>query len=76
LLPSENKKCKRFNAATKQLGRGAEAIDCFTQNWHGTINYVMCPFQLIGRVLKHVEECCAETVIVVPNWNLNHGGKN
>lgn len=63
-----NRKCDKFYAATEESGRKAAGIDAFTKHWGDQRNYVLCPFQLIPRVLKHAEECKAYVVIVVPIW--------
>jgi hypothetical protein len=63
-----NTKCLRFNAATRSKGKNAEAIDCFTQDWKNENNYVLAPFALIGRVVNHIIQCQANTLIIVPKW--------
>jgi hypothetical protein len=63
-----NTKCPKFDAPSKAKGRKATAIDCFTQDWAGEKNYALCPFNLIPKVLKHVEACKAFTVVVLPAW--------
>ena len=46
----------------------AEARDAFLQDWRGQKAYVNPPWNLIGRVLKKVEEQAVNLVLVAPVW--------
>lgn len=47
---------------------GSAAVDAFTQDWSGSTSWLAPPFALIHRALRHVQECNAVAVIVVPVW--------
>ena len=47
---------------------GSTAIDAFTVNWAGNINWWVSPIHLIGRVLRHTETCSAVGSLIVPAW--------
>lgn len=64
-----NHKLPRFNALNRLKGKKAEAIDCFTQNWKGVMNFVNAPFNLIPRVLRLIKQQKANTIMIIPNWN-------
>ena len=59
-----NALCSRFNA--RWYCRDAEAVDAFTQNWHGDNNWVNPPFALVGRALDHMRMCGAVGSVLVP----------
>jgi hypothetical protein len=62
-----NTKTERFNS--RLYDPRAEAVNCFAQDWSGENNYVAPPFALIPAILRHVQQCKAETTtIVVPMW--------
>ena len=46
---------------------GTAAIDAFTVNWAGDVNWWVPPVSLIGRVLRHAEACNAMGSLV-PVW--------
>ena len=66
MAASWNAKLPRFNS--KFRCRGAEAVDCFTQDWGGVNNYVCPDFHLLTQVLRHIRKCRAEATVVVPFW--------
>ena len=47
---------------------GAAAVDAFTVNWAGTINWWVPPVHLVGRTVKHAKECKAVGSLLVPMW--------
>jgi hypothetical protein len=62
-----NTKTERFNS--RLYDPQAEAVNCFAQDWSGENNYVAPPFALIPTILRHIQQCKAETTtIVVPMW--------
>ena len=44
------------------------AIDAFTVNWAGNINWWVPPIHLIGRVLRHAETCSAVGSLIILAW--------
>ena len=44
---------------------GAAAVDAFTVNWAGTINWWIPSVHLVGRTVKHVKECKAVGSLLV-----------
>ena len=46
----------------------AEAVDCFTENWHGENNWVNPEIACIPDALLHCRWCKAEMTIIVPVW--------
>lgn len=61
-----NHQLPRFNA--REWCQGVEAVDAFTQDWKGERNWLCLSFGLIQRALRHLQECGAVAVIVVPEW--------
>ena len=61
-----NKLLSRFNALF--YCPGAEAVDCFTQEWAGENNWCNPPFALIGRLWRFLEEQRAVATVTVPVW--------
>lgn len=47
---------------------GTVAVDAFTVNWAGEVNWWVPPVHLVGRVLRHAELCSAMGSIIVPAW--------
>ena len=66
MASDKNHKVKRFNSY--RWCPGTEAVNCFTENWKGENNYVAPPAHLIMKILRHIQECQAETTIIVPVW--------
>ena len=63
---SNNAKVPRFNASA--WCPGAEAVNAFTQDWHGENNWAVPPATLVFRVLALVREQEAEATVVLPKW--------
>jgi hypothetical protein len=61
-----NKKAERFNAW--HACPGVETVDAFTTLWTGEHNWLVPPFGLIQRTLKHLQESKAGGVIIIPVW--------
>ncbi|CAC5424022.1 unnamed protein product [Mytilus coruscus] len=55
---SRNAKLERFNSLFWNVN--TEAVDCFTQNWSGEINWIVPPIYLVSRAIKHVIACKAK----------------
>ena len=51
---------------------GAMAVDAFALDWHKINFYAFPPFNMIGRVLRKVEDDQAEGLVVVPFWPTQH----
>jgi hypothetical protein len=56
----------RYN--TRFYDQGAEAYDCYTQDWSGAANWLVPPFSQVGRALQHLAETGGEAVLVYPEW--------
>ena len=63
---SNNAKTTRFNS--KVWNPGSEAVDCFTENWHGHNNWLVPPIYLVIQTIKHLVQCKAKGVLIVPHW--------
>ena len=61
-----NNKCKRFNS--RWWVPGTEAVDSFTQNWSGDINWVVPPPNIIMKVIKKMESDKCKTTLIIPKW--------
>lgn len=61
-----NRKLLRYNS--KFWNPESEAVDCFTKNWEGENNWLVPPIHLIVSSIKHLLNCKAYGVLVVPNW--------
>ena len=46
-----------------------QLLDAFLQDWRGQKAYANPPWNLIGRVLKKVEEQAVDLVLVAPVWS-------
>lgn len=46
----------------------AQAIDAFRQSWTGQLNYIFCPFSVIGLALQKIEQELAEAILIAPVW--------
>ena len=62
----KNAKLRRFNS--KFYCPNAEAVDTFTCNWQGEMNWLCPPIHLIGDTIKHASRCKAKAVLLVPLW--------
>ena len=47
---------------------GNEAVDVFTEDWSLHRFHALPPLNLVGRVLKKIENEKAEGILVVPCW--------
>jgi ribonuclease HI len=63
---TENALCKRFNALYHCPG--AEAVDCFAQNWRGDNNWCNPPFSLMGRLWAFLRMQGASATVIAPVW--------
>jgi hypothetical protein len=50
------------------IQRKSQGVDAFTCHWGGKNCWVFPPFNLIARVLRHMWECKAHGVLLVPLW--------
>ena len=64
---SYNAKLPRFNS--RFLQPGSEAVDAFSQDWALENNWLVPPVTLIGRVLRHMQDCKAFGTLIIPMWN-------
>jgi len=63
---SYNSHLPRFNSHF--WNPGTEAIDAFTCNWSGKVNWLCLLPYLIPRVLRHILNTSARGTLVVPGW--------
>ena len=61
-----NKKVARFHS--QFWSPGCEAVDTFTVNWGGEVNWWVPPPYLICRTLRHASNCRAKGILIVPVW--------
>jgi hypothetical protein len=62
-------KSGRFNSRFWQpREQGCMAIDAFSQDWAGEVNWVHPPYRLVGKALAHMLRNGAQGTIVVPQW--------
>ncbi len=63
----QNCQITRFNS--RCWNPGSEAVDAFTVNWAGEMNW-WCPppIALIPRVIRHAQVCAAKGTLIVPCW--------
>ena len=61
-----NKQTHRFNS--RCWNPDTEAVDAFTVNWHGEMNWWCPPVWLVPRVIGHAQACGAMGTLVVPCW--------
>ena len=64
--------CKVTRYCSWKPDPGAVAIDALTEDWSGKFFYAFPPFNMIGRVLRKVENDKAEGILVVPFWPTQH----
>lgn len=64
MAASSNTKCARFNSWV--ACRGAEAVNCFTQEWGTDNNWVAPPLGAIGQVINFILEVGATATLLVP----------
>jgi hypothetical protein len=56
----------RYNS--KFYDGGAEATDCFTQDWEADNNWVNPELESIPTAIRHCQWCGADMTIIVPIW--------
>jgi len=61
-----NTQLPRFNS--RYCNPGSEAIDAFTCDWSGEMNWWCPPIYLVPRMLRHAENCKCKGILVVPHW--------
>ena len=61
-----NKKTARFNS--KYWSPGTSGVDAFAYNCKDYNNWLVPPIHLIPRVIRHIIECKAFGVLIVPRW--------
>ena len=61
-----NAQLPRFN--TRFWNPNTEAVDTFTVNWSGEVNWCCPPVYLVPRVIRHAKNCKAVGTLVVPLW--------
>ena len=61
-----NKKVQRFNA--KFYCPGVENVNAFSVNWKYEFNWLCPPISLIAKVIKHMQFCNGQGVLLVPRW--------
>ena len=47
---------------------GTEAVDTFTRDWGGEVNWMCPPSYLIPRTIRHAAQTFARGTLVVPAW--------
>jgi hypothetical protein len=63
---SVNSLCNRFNSI--RLCPHTEAVDTFTQDWSGTLNWINPPFNIIHRVVSKILQDKARGILITPLW--------
>lgn len=61
-----NTQLERFNS--RCWNPGSEAVDAFTVNWAGEMNWLCPPIGLIPRVIRHAQACQAKGTLIAPCW--------
>ena len=61
-----NAHLQRFNS--RFWNPGSEAVDAFTCNWSGEVNWMCPPPYLIPRTIKHALNTMACGTLIVPKW--------
>ena len=62
----KNRKVIRFNS--KYWCPGCEAVDAFSQDWHGDTNWLVLPVYLASSTIRHAEGCRASGTLLLPYW--------
>lgn len=47
----------------------ASGVDAFKQSWKKKLNYIFCPFSMIGLALQKLEQEQAEAIMIAPLWS-------
>ena len=61
-----NAQLDRFNS--RFWNPGSEAVDAFTCDWGGEINWLCPPLHLISRVIQHAKKTRAQGTLIAPSW--------
>jgi hypothetical protein len=61
-----NHKLPRFNSMVPSPG--SEAVDCFTQDWNGVVNYCVPPIDLLYPTLKFILKNRYSCILGFPLW--------
>ena len=61
-----NKKLERFNSQVPSPG--AEAVDAFTVDWKGVINYCVPPIDLLYATVTFILKGKFPSIVGIPNW--------
>ena len=67
MADNRNTQLNRFNS--KFWCPNSEAVDCFTQDWSMTNNWICPPPYLVLSVLRYMGLCSAYGTTVLPEWN-------
>ena len=62
----KNNKTDRFNS--KYWTPDCEAVDAFTQDWSGDLNWLVPPIYLIPKTIQHARKCKAQGTLIAPLW--------
>ena len=62
-----NNKLPRFNS--RFWCEGTEAVDAFSQDWGGEMNWLVPPPILVSKTIKAICDMRAKAVLVCPAWN-------
>ena len=62
----DNKKCLLFNS--KYYSPGSAALDSFTQDWSGHLNWLVPPLHLVIHAIHHLNAGRAVGILVIPLW--------
>ena len=47
---------------------GTSAVDAFTVNWAGDVNWWVPPIYLVSHTIQHAEDCKAMGTLLLPAW--------
>ena len=47
---------------------GTAAVDAFTVNWNGEVNWWVPPIYLVSRTIRHAEACKSRGTLLLPSW--------
>ena len=61
-----NRQVSRFNSRFYEPD--TEAVDAFTCDWQGEVNWWCPPVDLIPRVIQHAQKTKAKGMLIVPEW--------
>ena len=63
---ASNRQLERFNSRFWEAE--TEAVDAFTCNWQGEVNWWCPPLNLVPRVIQHARKTRAQGTLIVPEW--------